>query len=109
MDRTLRLISLLSGLQDGAASTQDLLARVADRAGQTPAIASFYRDLKRALDAGWIEVAEQGEPEGRGRPGRVYRLSRSGRATLGTESRRLYQLASSTLAVSGANSKTKVR
>jgi DNA-binding PadR family transcriptional regulator len=109
MDRSLRVLSLLSSLRDGDASTQDLLARTSERAGHTPAIASFYRDLKRALDAGWIELVEPGDSEGRGRPARLYRLSRAGRATLRAESRRLYQFASATLGDPDALNRAKPR
>jgi hypothetical protein len=72
------------------------MERLAD-GGQAPAIASFYRDLKRALDIGWIAEADRPEPAGPGRPARCYRLTHTGRSALRSEGRRLYAFASSAL------------
>jgi DNA-binding PadR family transcriptional regulator len=57
-----------------------------------PDIGSLYRVLGRLMATGL--VAEVGAPEGapenpRGRPRRYYRLTRSGRATLVAETKRL--------------------
>jgi DNA-binding PadR family transcriptional regulator len=96
MDRNFRLLRVLSCLQEGAAPAQDILERLAD-AGAAPAIASFYRDLNRALEIGWIEVADRQEPARPGRPARCYRLTRAGRSALRSQGRRLYDFASSAL------------
>lgn len=57
-----------------------------------PSLASFYRYLKTAVDAGWIEVAGN-EAAGAGRPRQVYRITSAGLAAVEAEARRLRDLA----------------
>lgn len=63
---------------------------------EQPAIASFYRALKKASDTGYLAV-ERVEAEGRGRPRQRYALTRAGRSALESEARRLARLAEAVL------------
>lgn len=92
------LFQVLLQLKDGALDAEAILESMArEKPGfEVPAIASFYRALKKASDAGYLAV-EKIESEGRGRPRQRYALTRAGRAALETEARRLARLAEAVL------------
>lgn len=75
--------------------------RVVDPDAKIPAIASFYRTLKKASDCGYLEVLETKATIGRGRPRQKYRITKAGRRALEAEGRRLGRLAD--LALSSAS------
>lgn len=92
------LFQVLLPLKDGALDAESIVESMkGEEAGfEPPAIASFYRALKKASDAGYLAV-EKVEAEGRGRPRQRYALTRAGRAALESEARRLARLAEAVL------------
>jgi DNA-binding PadR family transcriptional regulator len=98
---------ILLSLKDDPGDAEGILLRIhAMGEDEEPPIASFYRALKKAVDAGHIEILDAaGETEEgrRGRPPQRYRLTRSGRTALAAEARRLGRLAG--LALSGRESR----
>jgi DNA-binding PadR family transcriptional regulator len=93
------IFEVLLTLKDGPYGTEAVFARLHELGGSgPPAIASFYRTLKKAVDSGYVDVIESLGPAGRGRPPQRYRLTAAGRAALRAEARRLGKLA--TLALS---------
>lgn len=83
---------ILLGLKDAPADAETVVLRMR-RLGddEEPPVASFYRALKKALDAGHVETVATMEGK-RGRPAQTYRITRSGRAALEAEARRLGRL-----------------
>jgi DNA-binding PadR family transcriptional regulator len=98
---------ILLSLKDDPRDADGVLQRMRElREDDEPAIASFYRALKRAVEAGHVEVLDAaGETEEgrRGRPPQRYRITRSGKTALAAEARRLGRLAE--LALSGRESR----
>ncbi len=90
------VFSVLVSLMQGAESASEILAtmRDLDADGRAPALASFYRNLKRALDAGWLEVTGE-TPSGpsAGRPRQTYRMTPKGREAVRAEAARLRHMA----------------
>lgn len=86
------LFRILITLKDGALDAEGVLAglRNLDKA---PSLASFYRSLNKAVDAGYVRILDASEPSGRGRPRKRYRITRSGKAYLESEARRMERLA----------------
>ncbi|MGH9325015.1 MAG: PadR family transcriptional regulator [Vicinamibacteria bacterium] len=89
---------ILLALKDEPRDAEGVVSRMRELgAASEPPLASFYRALKRALDAGHLQIVEtaaSASDEGRrGRPRQSYRITRSGRAALETEARRLGKLA----------------
>jgi DNA-binding PadR family transcriptional regulator len=87
--------TLLASLKGGVASASAMMEtmRAADPNGKAPAVATFYRALKRAMEAGWIELCgSTAEPGQAGRPGQSYRLTPGGRRVLRGEATRLAEL-----------------
>ena len=90
------LLSLQNGPQD-ASGMLHALGDIADN-GRPPSLASFYRNLKRTVEQGWLEVADEGsEPRAAGRPGQVYRITDRGTAAVRAEAVRLRDLAARAL------------
>ncbi len=73
---------------------------------KTPLLGSFYRHLKKAVDAGWLQIHDpQARKEGRGRPSRRYLLTGDGVVVLRTallETQRLLNLAQARLFIGEA-------
>lgn len=93
------LFEILLGLGHGPAASSDLLQRLQDMEGTRPLpVATFYRQLKRGLEAGWILVEATREASGPGRPGQVYRRTDDGAAAVVREAQRLRRLADQALA-----------
>jgi DNA-binding PadR family transcriptional regulator len=92
---------ILLSLKDEARDAEGIVGRMREL-GETdePPIASFYRGLKKALEAGHLEILETADAGKRGRPPKRYRITRAGRASLETEARRLGRLARFALAES---------
>lgn len=87
------LFQILLSLKDAPQDAEGILGRIRELEKRTPAIASFYRGLNKAADAGYLQILEAEEPEGRGRPRQRYRITRAGRSSLEAEARRLGRLA----------------
>lgn len=81
----LTLFQVLALLRRAPADASAVLAGLEARlpARDVPSLPAFYRHLRRGMENGWIEV-EGTDPgdEGPGRPARVYRLTRRGRAAV---------------------------
>lgn len=88
------LFEILLGLGGGPTPASDLLVRL-ERIEETRSVpvATFYRQLKRGLEAGWIEVDDTQATSGPGRPGQIYRRTRQGTEVVKQEARRLRSLA----------------
>lgn len=87
------VFEILLTLKDGASEAETVLGRVRDLGiSRPPAIASFYRTLKKAIDSGYVEILEPSDPPGRGRPPQRYRITASGKTALRAEARRLGKL-----------------
>lgn len=83
------LVALAAGRRNAAAIHDDLHGSAS---GRGVPVATFYRRLAAALEAGWI-VGHEEAASGRGRPGRKYELTEIGTAAMRTEARRLQRLA----------------
>ena len=96
------VFQILLGLREEARDAEGILEAIRLVGGKKaePALASFYRGLKKAADAGYVTILARGPGESRGRPRQRYRITREGRAALRIEARRLGRLAS--LALSGS-------
>ncbi len=91
----LTVFQILLSLRDGANNASEMLAiiRTFD-GGRSPSLASFYRNLKRAVDEGWIEISvEASHTKSPGRPGQTYRTTAEGRSVTLDEAKRLRDLA----------------
>lgn len=102
-DISAAVFQILLALLREPATPSDVLAELERREETSPPpVATFYRQVRRAQEAGWIEVvADVDAAEGPGRPGRVYRVTEAGRRAARAEARRLRRLADLALA-SGA-------
>lgn len=93
------LFEILLGLGHGPAPAAELLERLEQmEEAQGVPVATFYRQLKRGLEAGWARVKATRSPTGPGRPGQVYERTESGREAVVREARRLRRLADRALA-----------
>ena len=92
------VFQVLLQLREGPLDAEAILETMrTDKSGlEPPAIASFYRALKKASDAGYLAI-ERVEAEGRGRPRQRYAITRAGRSALESEARRLARLAEAVL------------
>jgi DNA-binding PadR family transcriptional regulator len=98
------LFHVLLGLRDDPQDAEGIVSRMRALGQETePPLASFYRALKRALDDGYLEILEPEDAGRRGRPRQRYRITRSGRAALAAEARRLGKLAKLALGAAGAD------
>ena len=98
------LFHVLLGLRDAPQDAEGIVSRMRALGQETePPLASFYRALKRALDDGYLEILEPEDAGRRGRPRQRYRITRSGRAALAAEARRLGKLAKLALGAAGAD------
>lgn len=70
-------IDLLVALAGGPQSANQALDTLATWT-QVPPLGTFYRHLARAVDHGWVAVAEPTTAAGPGRPERRYRLTACG-------------------------------
>lgn len=93
------LFEILLGLGHGPAPASDLLDRLERMEGTEPVpLATFYRQLKRGLEAGWVRVETTQRSSRPGRPGQVYERTEEGRESVMSEARRLRRLADQALA-----------
>ncbi|MEM1181016.1 MAG: hypothetical protein AAGM22_21930 [Acidobacteriota bacterium] len=79
------MLDLLLTLFEGPRNAGDLADGVDDLAGKEVPMATFFRQVQKAIDRGWIEVEEPAGPgrrAGRGRPGRIYRITPAGERDL---------------------------
>ncbi len=93
----LTVFQILLSLREGAKTATEMLAAIEGFGGgrRSPSLASFYRNLKRAVDEGWIEISiEASHSKSRGRPGQTYGVTREGRSVTREEAQRLQDLAS---------------
>jgi len=88
------LFQIMVVLRDGPreAGVAIALMRRLVAAGEVPSVPSFYRHLRRGMEAGWIEVEGTAEEEGPGRPARSYRLTPAGVAALRARGKELEAL-----------------
>ena len=90
------LLTLTDGARD-ASGMLDELAQLDDQ-GRQPSMASFYRNLKRAMEDGWIEIVDDDSlVRTPGRPGQSYRITEICRAAVRAEATRLHDLAARAL------------
>ncbi len=92
----LTVFQVLLSLRDGANNASEMLAIIHTLGGgrRPPSLASFYRNLKRAVDEGWIEIsAEASHSKSPGRPSQTYRTTEEGRSVTLDEAKRLRDLA----------------
>ncbi len=88
------VFQILLSLKEGAKSASEMLAIIQGFGGRAPSLASFYRNLKRAVDEGWLEISLQAShSKARGRPGQMYRITDEGRSVAIEEAKRLRDLA----------------
>lgn len=81
----LTLFQILALLKDQPADAVTVLAGLERLLSRTdvPSLPAFYRHLRRGMENGWIDVDGRDiDPEGRGRPARLYRLTAQGKAAL---------------------------
>ncbi len=92
----LTVFQILLSLRDGAKSASEMLEviRGFGEGRHAPSLASFYRNLKRAVDEGWLEISVEASPsKSPGRPGQTYRLTDEGGAATLDDAKRLRDLA----------------
>ena len=92
----LTVFQILLSLREGAKTATEMLAAIEGFGGgrRSPSLASFYRNLKRAVDEGWLEISLEAPPsKSRGRPGQTYRITEAGRSVTLDEAKRLRDLA----------------
>ncbi len=107
----LTVFQILLSLRDGANNASEMLAiiRTFDRGRRSPSLASFYRNLKRAVDEGWIDISAEASPsKSPGRPGQTYRITEEGRSVTLDEAKRLRDLAAVALSAD-PSSRSRVR
>lgn len=77
-------LDLLLVLFEKPRGSGDLAGAVGELRGREVPLATFYRQLQRAFDHGWVEIEEPTtvERSGPGRPERLYRLSDRGERIL---------------------------
>jgi DNA-binding PadR family transcriptional regulator len=98
------LFHILLGLKDEPQDAEGIVSRMRALGRESePPLASFYRALKRALDEGYLEILAPEDAGRRGRPRQRYRITRSGRAALAAEARRLGRLSKLALGAAGAD------
>ena len=93
------IFQILLSLKDDPRDADGVLEAMRKLGGAraVPALASFYRGLKKASDSGFIRLLGASKGDGRGRPRQRYQMTRSGRYALRTEARRLGNLAAAAL------------
>ncbi len=98
MDTT--TFAILVSVMQGAESAGEILGAMlrVSKQRRKPALASFYRTLKRALEAGWLQTGEVASAEGRGRPSQVFRITRKVENAVRAEAGRLQHMATLALA-----------
>ncbi len=92
----LTVFQILLSLREGAKNASEMLAIIEGFGGgrRPPSLASFYRNLNRAVDEGWIEISlEASHSKSPGRPGQTYRITEEGRSVRLDEAKRLRDLA----------------
>ena len=92
----LTVFQILLSLKEGAKNASEMLAIIQgfDEGRRAPSLASFYRNLKRAVDERWVEIPLEAFPsKSRGRPGQMYRITEAGRSVTLDEAKRLRDLA----------------
>jgi DNA-binding PadR family transcriptional regulator len=90
----LPIFQILLGLLEGPATASDLIDAIARLdEGREPSLATFYRQLSQAEQAGLIAIKEKASPPSPGRPSQRYRITSTGRKAAQNEARRLQRLA----------------
>lgn len=85
-------LDVLLVLFEGARSSGELVASVTGLRRREVVLATFYRQLQKALDQGWVGVVASAEVRGQpgpGRPERCYAISPAGEKVLRCEMQRL--------------------
>ena len=92
--------SILVSVMQGAESAGEILDGVlrVSKQRRKPPLASLYRAIKRAMEAGWLQVDQAAPAGSRGRPSQVYRITRKGEKAVRSEAGRLQHMASLALA-----------
>ena len=75
-------LDVLLALFDGPLGSGNLLDAVEDLRRRDVPLATFYRQLQRTSDLGWIVADDAEASDGPGRPERSYRLSTAGARVL---------------------------
>ena len=75
-------LDVLLALHDGPQGSSALLDAVEDIRRRDVPLATFYRQIQRVSDLGWIVADDAESPDGPGRPERSYRLSSAGTRVL---------------------------
>ena len=93
------IFQILLSLKDDARDADGVLEAMRTHGGKqsVPALASFYRGLKKASDSDFIRVLDATKGGGPGRPRQRYQMTRSGRYAMRVEARRLGNLAAAAL------------
>ena len=93
------IFQILLSLKDDSRDADGVLEAMRANGGKkaVPALASFYRGLKKASDSGFIRVLDVTKDGGPGRPRQRYQMTRSGRYAMRSEARRLGNLAAAAL------------
>jgi len=93
------IFKILLSLKDDSRDSDGVLEAMRAVGGTqaVPALASFYRGLKKASDSGFIHVLDATKGGGPGRPRQRYQMTRSGRYAMRTQARRLEHLARAAL------------
>lgn len=91
------LVALLPGPLD-AGGIRDSMAAAQP---QLPPLASFYRHLKRAMEANLLELSGESSSGNRGRPSQTFRITPVGRRNVRAEAQRLQRLADLALGGTG--------
>ena len=78
------VLDLLLVLFEAPRGSADLAEGVEALRGREVPLATFYRQLQKAVDAGWVETSELAPSarSGPGRPERIYRISGDGERML---------------------------
>ncbi len=98
------LFHVLLALKEGPLDAERIVARMRESGSEKdPPLASFYRALNKALDDDHLEILPPEDEVRRGRPRQRYRITRTGRAALTAEARRLGRLAKLALGAAGAD------
>ena len=92
--------AILVSVMQGAESAGEILDGVlrVSKQRRKPPLASLYRALNRAMEAGWLQVDQAAPAGSRGRPSQVYRITRKGEKAVRLEAGRLQHMASLALA-----------
>lgn len=92
------VFEILLALKGEPLDAEGIVRGIEARGSRAPAIASFYRSLKRAADDRFIDITAPAADGAPGRPRQRYAMTRRGRNALQAEASRLRRLAEAALA-----------